>query len=192
MYEGNAPCPGCGRTGEQVARKSKDSLCYDCQNQLEIGRAICKERDLARDYYRMDDLQTGILTWYTIPIHEVDTALRNLLQTFSQFDSRHVSSKGRYDESTLAGRIEATTARDHFILPCVTFNAVKALCNTLKDVCYQLKKERDNYQQELGKQLAEQKNAIYNEGVAYGRNLLTQLNRGEISVNDFEKPVRKY
>ena len=43
---------------------------------------------------------------------------------------------------------------------------------------------------ELDRQLEEQKDEIYNEGVAYGRTLLTQLNRGEISVNDFEKPVQ--
>ena len=190
LYEGTAPCPGCGRTGEQKARPSKDSLCSDCQNQLEIGRAICKERKLSRNYYFMDDLQLGSMTWYTIPVREVEQALTDLLCTFSQFDHKHVGYKDGVTASLLAGHIEASTARNTFILPDVTFHAAQRLCGVLKDVCQQLKDERNGYQKELDRQLEEQKDEIYNEGVAYGRNLLTQLNRGEISVNDFEKPVQ--
>ena len=192
FYEGKAPCPGCGRTGKDVARTSKDSLCHDCKNALEIGKAIVKERNLDRNYYLMDDLRTAIMTWYTIPVREIDKALTDLLQTFSQFDSRHVVMKGGLRESMLAGRLDAITAHDSFILPDVTFEAAKRLCESIVDACQQLKSDRENYQKELDKKLNEERNRIYNDGVAYGRNLLKQLNRGEITVNDFEKPVKKF
>ena len=42
------------------------------------------------------------------------------------------------------------------------------------------------------KKLNEERNRIYNDGVAHGRNLLMQLNSGEIGVNDFQKPVKKF
>ena len=192
LYEGTAPCPGCGRTGEEVARRSKDSLCHDCMNALEIGKAIVKERNLVRNYYLMDDLRIGLMTWYTIPIREIENALTDLLSTFSQFDSKHVATKDGFNGSILVGKLEAATARDRFILPNITFEAAKRLCESLREACLQLKNDRDNYKDELDKKLNEERNRIYNDGVAHGRNLLMQLNRGEISVNDFEKPVKKF
>lgn len=190
-YEGSAPCPGCGRTGEQVARKAKDALCHDCQEQLRIGRAIAQERQLERNYYKMEDIINAELTWYTIPIAEIDKKLRNLLWTFSVFDSRNASYIPS-NEGCLAGRIEATTARDRFVLPRVTLDAAKELCGALKDACWDLKEQRENYRKELDAQLADQKNEIFNQGVARGRNLLMQLNRGEVSLQDFQAVQKRY
>ena len=190
-YEGSAPCPGCGRTGEQVARKAKDALCHDCQEQLRIGRAIAQERQLERNYYKMEDLIVAELTWYTIPVAEIDKKLRNLLRTFSVFDSRNASYIPS-NEGCLAGRIEATTARDSFVLPRVTLDAAKELCGALKDVCWDLKEQRENYRKELDAQLADQKNEIFNQGVARGRNLLLQLNSGEITLQEFQAVQKKF
>ena len=192
FYEGSAPCPGCGRTGEEVPRKSKDSLCYDCAMALSIGRAIVKERNLDRNFYKMDDLRIGQMTWYTIPIRTVETALDELLKTFSQFDESRVSMKGGFSESQLAGRADSITAHDNFVLPDITFDAAKKLCVALKDVCRELEDARNNYKKELDEQLRQQKNDIFNDGVAHGRNLLFQLNNGEITAADINKRINKY
>lgn len=190
-YEGSAPCLGCGRTGEQVARSAKDALCRDCQEQLRIGRAISQERQLERHYYKMDDLIVAELTWYTIPVAEIDKKLRNLLRTFSVFDSRNANYASG-NERCLAGRLEATTARDAFVLPRVTLDAAKELCGALKDACWDLKEQRENYRKELDAQLADQKNEIFNQGVARGRNLLLQLNSGEITLQEFQAVQKKF
>lgn len=190
-YNGQAPCPGCGRTGEQVARKAKDALCHDCEEQLRIGRAIARDRQLERNYYRLDDLIIAKMTWYTIQVEEIDKKLRNLLRTFSVFDARNASYIPSH-EACLAGRIEAVTAHDCFVLPRVTLDAAKELCGALKDACWDLKKQRENYRKELDAQLADQKNEIFNQGVARGRNLLLQLNRGEISIDTFQAVVKQY
>ena len=195
-YEGKEPCPGCGRTGEEVARDGKNVLCYDCAQSLLIGKALVKERNLDRKWYRLDDMIEAEMTWYTIPLNDISKAVCELLRTFSQFDVRNVSRRGSSMDCQLAGTPSAITSRDRFILPAVTFEAAKKLCGMLKDACWQLKREQDNYRRELDKQNDEymkaEKNRIYNEGVAYGRNLLTQLNNGEIGVNEFEKFVEKY
>lgn len=192
IYEGSAPCPGCGRTGKEVPRYGKDCLCYDCSKALSIGRAIVKERNLDRNHYFMDDLRIGQLKWYTISIRSVESALDDLLRTFSQFDQNRVSMKGGISESQLAGRIDGCTAHESFVLPDITFNAAKKLCEVLKDVCYELNEARDNYQKELDDQLRQQKNDIFNEGVAHGRNLLFQLNNGEITADEINKRINKY
>lgn len=182
-YEGPAPCPGCGRTGEQVARKAKDALCHDCEEQLSIGRAISQERQLDRNYYRLDDLISAEMTWYNIPINEIEKKVSNLLRTFSAFDTRRA---GGPRGQQLIGRTCATTARNYFVLPVVTFEAAKELCEALKDACWDLKEQRENYRKELDAQLADQKNEIFNQGVSRGRDLLRQLNRGEISLQEFQ------
>lgn len=192
IYEGSAPCPGCGRTGKEVPRYGKDSLCYDCSMTLSIGRAIVKERNLDRNHYFMDDLRIGQLKWYTISIRSVESALDDLLRTFSQFDQNRVSMKGSISECQLAGRIDACTAHESFVLPDITFNAAKKLCEVLMDVCYELNKAHDNYQKELDDQLRQQKNDIFNDGVAHGRNLLFQLNNGEITADEINKRINKY
>lgn len=40
LYEGKEPCPGCGRTGIQVPRTYKSGLCYDCEQNLKLGKQI--------------------------------------------------------------------------------------------------------------------------------------------------------
>lgn len=192
LYEGSYPCPGCGRTGEETPRVSKNSLCYDCAMELSIGRAIVKERNLNRNHYNMDDLRIGQMTWYTISISSVESALYELLNTFSQFDQNRVNMKEGITASQLAGRIEGITAHKSFILPDITFNAAKKLCETLKNVCWELKRDRDNYKKELNAKLNEERNQIYNEGVAHGRNLLFQLNNGEITAAEINKEIKKY
>lgn len=192
FYEGSEPCPGCGRTGKEEPRSTKNSLCYDCAMTLSIGRAIVKERNLDRNYYNMDDLRIGQMTWYTVSINAVENALDDLLRTFSQFDQNRVSLKGGYSESQLAGRIDPCTAHDSFVLPDITFNAAKKLCKALTDVCHELNEIRDNYKKELDDQLRRQKNDIFNDGVAHGRNLLFQLNNGEITADDINKRINKY
>lgn len=183
-YEGKAPCPGCGRTGEQHPRTSKDGLCNDCKNQLAIGRAISEERDLPRNYYRLEELRIAEMTWYTIRVPEFERAVVNLLQTFSQFDEKYAIYSR---DNVLAGRIEAVTGRHRIVLPERTFEAARQLCEVLREASSQLKKERDSFKAELYAELAEQKSAIFNEGVKKGRNLLAQLNAGEITLDELYK-----
>lgn len=191
LYKGTAPCPGCGRPGTEVPRQSKDGLCLGCTELLNIGRQLRKEQKLDRDYFLMDDLTTGFMTWYQICNKDIDGCLRELLRTFSQFDSRYAHGYYRQD-SMLVGYAGGGTSPDCFVLPKVTFEAARKLCQAINDAVGELNRERDNYKDELDKKLNEERNRIYNDGVAHGRNLLMQLNRGEISVNDFEKPVKKF
>ena len=196
VYKGKEPCQGCGRSGEEVPRLNKNCLCSECAEALNLGKALVKDRDLKRNYYKIDDIANAHMEWYIIPISNIDRALRDLLKTFSQFDTRNASYKGNPQSRFLAGRADSGTSADNFVLPDVTFDAAKRLTELLKDACWKLKEERENYEQRIEKQcreeLRQEKNRIFNDGVNHGRNLLMQLNSGEISVNDFEKPVEKF
>lgn len=190
MYEGDKPCPGCGRPGSECARPTKDGLCHDCQQQLSIGRAIAKERSLERNFYRLDDLVIGEMTWYTIRLNEISRKVVKLLKTFSAFDSRYALRLSAND-GQLAGKI-SSTARDRFVLPRVTFDAAKELCESLRVACDDLEEEKRGYRKRLDAELAEQKNEIFNKGVERGRNLLFQLNSGQITLADLNRKIKEY
>ncbi|MBP5457681.1 MAG: hypothetical protein J6Y37_14410 [Paludibacteraceae bacterium] len=191
FYTGDKPCPGCGRAGAEVPRLSKDGLCMECTEHLNIGRMFCKERNLERGHFLLDDLTTGYVTWYQIRNKEIDGCLRELLRTFSQFDSRYAGGYCR-QESMLAGHAGSGTSCDVFVLPKVTFEAARELCHAIGKAVDDINMERDSYRKELDAQLAEEKNEIYNEGVEHGRNLLFQLNAGEVTVDDFNKRIERY
>lgn len=191
MYEGKEPCPGCGRSGMEAARQRKQGLCFDCLEKLRLGDSLAKERGLDCNYYRMDDLTTGNMTWYVVSIKEIDRPLRKLLSTLSQFRKNQVSGDHSMS-SFLGGKGDSVTAYDTFVIPKITFEAAKELCEAIKEVSWKLRREEHEYKERLEKELAEQKNDIYNEGVEHGRNLLFQLNNGKISLDDFSKRIKKY
>ena len=193
-YVGKQPCAGCGRTGEEVPRDKKDGLCRECTEAIKLGRMMIQERDLKRTHYRLDEFIDTHMTWYTIPVPEIDRAVRNLLKQFSQFDFNHVCGKHEKakDYDTICGSLNAGTARDTFILPVAVYEAAKELCTTILEAARQLKQEKENYRKEIDEELAAQKNEIYNEGVAHGRNILNQLNSGEITAKDIDAFIKKY
>ena len=80
----------------------------------------------------------------------------------------------------------------HIVLPDFLVNAASALCQTFHEEGDKIETQRRNLHSEAEQQLNEERNKIYNEGVAYGRKLLFQLNNGEISLKEFEVDVKKY
>ena len=190
MYKGKLPCIGCGKSGEEAPRKSKDCLCEDCENSLKIGRAIVRERNLKSKNYCLDEFKIGSIKWYTY-IENVEKALINLLNTFSQYkDKNHIWG---FREQLYSNKLVSTLGASHeVILPTETFETEKELCKALKEVNDDLEKKRQTYKAVLDKELAEKKNEIYNDGVRYGRNLLVQLNNGEIAPNEILKDVKPF
>lgn len=201
MYNGKLRCPGCGRTGEEAPRQSKDCLCKECENALKIGLAVIKERNLQSKSYCIDDFKVGTIKWYTYT-DDVEKALINLLNTFSQF--KETSKIWGFSESLYYNKLCSSLGASHeVILPSKTFEAAKRLCEVLKKLNDDLAEKSKTYKAVLDKELAEkrnklyeelatEKNKIYNDGVRYGRNLLVQLNNGEIAPNEILKDVKPF
>jgi len=201
MYKGKITCIGCGKTGEEAPRKSKDCLCDDCENSLKIGRAIVKERNLESKSYCLDEFKIGSFKWNTYT-DDIENALINLLNSFSQF--KETNKIWGFRESLYYNKLLSSYGASHeVILPVETFEAAKRLCETLKKANDELKEKRQTYKEEvfkeliaekhkLYKEIADEKNKIYNDGVHYGRNLLVQLNNGEIAPNEILKDVKPF
>lgn len=201
MYKGKLPCIGCGKTGEEVPRLSKECLCKDCEAVLKIGLAVVKERNLESKNYCIDEFKVGKIKWYTYT-DDVENALIELLNTFSQF--KETNKIWGFPEPLYFNKLASNLGNSHeVVLPTETFEAAKRLCEVLKDLNDDLEEKRKSYKavldkelaekrNKLYKELAEEKNKIYNDGVRYGRNLLVQLNNGEIAPNEILKDVKPF
>lgn len=183
-YRGIEPCPGCGRTGIEVQRISKSSLCYECEQNLKLGKQI-------GDYYgreyktpHIGDLTKCSLHYNSIPI--VYTKLINFLKTISRFEFTFAKTGAKgFTENLLENREGYST--DSFVLPTETVEAAKELCETIYEKCSEISHKEYYLRSEMRKVLEIERDKIYNEGIRHGRNLLLQLNNGEIGENDFFK-----
>lgn len=185
FYDGSAPCPGCGRPGSIVSRLTKDSLCRDCQRRLELGTLV--EKDLTvSEFGLIKEFVHAILpnrfTWNS----KIECAMVDFFRAFNCPSVSYSSGMERllkinYDYNT-----------HHIVLPDFLVNAASALCQTFHEEGNKIEEQRRNLHSEAMQQLNDERNKIYNEGVAHGRKLLFQLNNNEISLKDFEADVKKF
>lgn len=132
------------------------------------------------------------LTWYTIRIKAIEKSLVTLLNSFSEYHQIYIKNWGNGIDNYLCKRCDALTAYHRILLPDITVNAAKEFTDTVRQVCDDLNDKERNYKEELEKQLNNERNDIYNEGVAHGRNLLIQLNNGEITAEQINNRIKKY
>lgn len=184
-YDGEAPCEGCGRPGTLVTRLTKDCLCEDCQRRLELGTLV--EKDLTLTEFGsikefVDVMLPNRFTWNS----KIEYAMVKFFRAFNCPSGLYSTGQKRllkinYDYNT-----------HHIVLPEFLVNAASDLCQTFHEEGNKIEEQRRNLRSEAEQLLNEERNKIFNEGVAYGRNLLLQLNNGEISLKEFESDVKKY
>lgn len=191
MYKGNKVCPGCGVSGTDKPRFDKDHLCHDCAEALSIGRAVIKDNcreDITFPIF--ENLVDVKIQWYHFGIKEVDELLRKFMSSITSLPIKYTSYLDP-QQSMIAGTYSGT-ASDDFVIPRETLEIARELCKKLSETCNKLEYEKKHYKEELQKELSVQKDEIFNDGVKYGRNLLFQLNKGEITLDDFNKDIKKY
>ena len=179
MYEGKEPCAGCGRSGAEEPRKEKNCLCHDCQRELAVGRQVLNEQQTVEKYVN------AFLHFHQFYSQDCSNAAHKLLAAIHNPDACNC----RYD--SIEHKYSGSNGK-RYNIPEKYYEAIREFILTFNEAWSELRTAKENIPKEVQEALREEKNRIYNEGVAYGRNLLTQLNRGEIGVNDFEKQVIKY
>lgn len=192
MYKGDAPCPGCGKKGSDKPRKSKDGLCPDCVDALKLGYSVMDRLNIKINHYLVPDHSKVRLTWYTIRIKAIENTLVYLLRTFSEYHTDFISYWQNGKGGHLLNDYCAVTASHTIDLPDPTINAAIEFCKVVKQVSEDLEEKERNYKEELEKQLNEERNDIYNQGVQHGRNLLAQLNNNEITPEELNKRIKIY
>ena len=187
MYNGNAKCPGCGRPGTEIGRPNKDSLCWECENFIKVGRNVVDYYKLVRRVPVFPEHKQMCMTWYTIRIRAIDKAVEQLLRTMQVFDYTFCSSMKSINDSLLAGRFDAITSRDNYSIPSAMIDAAKNLCDVVRQVSEDLEDKERSYEKDLEYILKQREKDIYKEGIKEGANLLISLNRGEITPEEINK-----
>lgn len=176
-YTGDAKCAGCGKTGREVSRDYKDSLCSNCKRLLALGRA--KDIELKVEYANIKQHYHAYSSSRVNDfVHDMLTMLNN---PTAPANTPYFSFKSTFGDNCQCYRIDVK-----LVEPLKKFfHELDSYCNELKDAYNRMDKDAEQAVKEV-------KDRIYNEGVAKGRELLRQLNSGEITLDDFSKPVKRY
>lgn len=172
MYKGKEKCQGCGKSGEEVNRYSKDELCETCKAALKLGLATDFENKIEHAFifqhyhaFRSDVVNVmihKILKSMDNPNAKVSGGLENI---------KHSSgSNGKY-----------YTIDKRFVAP------LKELFTEIENKFNELENELSNVPKLVAKQMDLERDIIYNDGLEKGRNLLMQLNLGTITLDDLHK-----
>jgi len=178
MYKGKEVCQGCQKTGIEAPRWDKERLCNSCQSILEIGKAEKHEKEteythIFQHYHAFRNEMIGKLAI------EIIGALNNPTAKTT------TTEQGGFKYSSGSNGIRAC-------IPSNTFEPLKKFFNEAEELFNNHRKEVDGLPKIIEERLSEERNRIYNEGIEAGRDLLNQLNRGEVTIDDFNKTVIKY
>lgn len=184
-YDGQAPCLGCGRPGTLASRLTKDCLCKDCQRRLELGTLIEKDFTLTQ-FGTLEEFVIAMLPGKVTWNDNIEHALVKFFKAFNCPSGIYAHGMQRLLN------IHFDYSSHNFVIPKFLFDAASNLCQTFHKEGEKIAEQRRNLRSEAEQQLNDERNKIYNEGVAYGRKLLFQLNNNEISLKEFEAEVKKY
>ena len=171
MYTGKEKCQGCGKSGNEKARGTKDHLCQDCKNLIALGKTQIFESNikyvlLFQNYHAYNDQLNN-------HVHALLESLNNPdAKPEKQVDPLLYSwgSNGKY-----------------YTIDTRFFKPLQQLFGELNQILNNVKKDLQSIPDKVRTETQKYKNEIYNQGVTKGRNLLIQLNNEEISANDFTK-----
>lgn len=189
MYKGSSKCPGCGKSGDERPRASKDSLCPWCQDFLKIGNNAATYYGLSRARWVFPDHKQMNLTWYTIRIKAIDYALDQLLRSVSVFDKEFCSRYADWRDNLLTGRIDPLISRVTYSIPERCIEAAKNLCDVVRQVSEDLEEKERNYEKDLENSFKQKEDEIFKKGIKEGTNLLFSLNRGDITQEEINKRI---
>jgi len=183
-YEGEKPCQGCGKSGKECPRIHINKLCDDCLKVYTIGKEL-------RNDYRPEDYTMASAQWYKLRFYnhehhgvEIEEAFFELLDAMA----RRVGFTSRVDLTDCS----ATTSSKSVIISKKYADALKKIVDALGLQQAELRDGFASVETQRKEVIANERNKIYNEGVAHGRSMLLQLNSGEITLADFEEKIVKY
>ena len=167
-YTGDSPCIGCGKTGREKARLSKDSLCSDCRSTLRIGREVVEKRKLQKDL--ISDVivfMTGLRYLSSGETDDIVAAFREFLESVSISEAEKTANC----KAKCIGSYDNSYSRSIGPFRFNVDSADKLECLILA--------------------LNQYTESVYKDGVKHGSNLLMRLNEGELTPDAFIKRVNE-
>ncbi len=180
MYTGKEICQGCKKPGTEVPRVDKQSLCKSCNSLLRKGSAVEFEKSI--EYTSVRDWVNGFSS-----IDSEDMCLDALANSlFRALDNKHaeVSKHGDSDRSQPHGGV-------HYKIPTKVFEPLNLFLREINKKVREIRNIKIEAEKYARQAVEVEKDNIFNEGIAKGRDLLFSLNNGEITVEDFNKRIKR-
>lgn len=177
-YKGKEPCQGCGRTGEEVPRREKNTLCEECSEYLRLGKQ--NEKIVGAIHYMGIRVQ-----WYKFHRNDLNSILFKFLDNVNNPDAPQAGG-------WLQTKSTGVTACEFYNVPKVLAEPMVTMLDELDEFGRKLYDYEKKLKEENERTLNKERNRIFNDGVEHGRNLLFQLNRGEITAEDINREIKKY
>ncbi len=157
--------------GSIEQRKSKDSLCYSCENEIKIGRVKSIESTIQYDLVFQHS--------HAYADDGMNTNVHNILKAI---DNPEAETKGViYLRQSFGSNGKYYKIDNRLIEP------LGNLFSYLDSCFLKIKEQKDRIPEEARIAVKTEKDTIFNDGIKFGRNLLVQLNTGDVSISDFEK-----
>ena len=179
MYKGKEPCQGCQKTGEEVNRQDKNSLCRVCKDYLRVGKTI--ENKAAFDNSYINVFQH----WHAFRVPELGVFAHEILEAL---DNPNAEAIG-FPENI---KHEFGSNGKYYKVPSNCFEAIKKFFLTIEKKTLELKDELDNLPKKAQEAIRAEKNKIFNEGLEEGKNLLFSLNAVSITLDEFNQKINKF
>jgi hypothetical protein len=170
MYTGKEICQGCGKTGDEINRRSKNELCPNCKKTYDLGKKI-DFIETQKYVYVFQHYSAFHPYWLNDHVHSFLNALDN--------PTANASGDERI-KSTFGSNGKTYKINSKLIDP------IKHLFIDFEAKAKELEDEKKQMPELINKQMNIERDRIYNEGIKKGRNLLLQLNAGDITTSDLE------
>lgn len=184
MYDKLAPCLGCGITGEEKPRPSKDELCWDCREAIKIGVDIIKNQK--RDAGKFTSIQ--ISPYYMQFLEGKRPKNQKRLEQFP-----HISDENHWgkNKGVMAGSSKDVSNKFQAML--MELNAGKRPTNNNyrmddahHDQIYYIPANLADKLADFINALSVYCNIIADEEFARGKQLLVNLNEGSLTLKELE------
>lgn len=180
-YTGKEPCQGCGLSVVNKPREVKNELCEECKKVLKIGRRVEVENLI--EYVTVKDWHSGHSS-----IDFNDTSLDVLANALLEsLHNPNASSK-----TQIAFMRSQYLGASWYNIPVKVSESLKNFLGALDNKIQEIRRLKNDAELNARNAVANEKNTIYNAGVEEGKNLLIQLNNGSLSIDDFNKKLKKY
>ncbi len=177
MYEGKEVCQGCGKSGSESPRVSKNTLCDRCKEELRKAKSLNIENSCEYVYVAQHIFACNRFDFNDNSLNEL------IIELLLAFNNPYERGTGMESIKDAFG-----DNKIYVNIPKRILEPLKKFAHTMEQFNIQLRKEKDAIPEEASKAVQAEKDKIYNEGIMKGRDLLFQLNNNEISQNDFIAP----
>ena len=185
IYTGDIPCPGCGKSGKESRRTSRDSICFRCMDDLRAYREILERTKNNKDTYVEFRVINNEIKYLSCN-EDYDNLIAALKQLFISLDSPEMDKN-----STGTPKIEHGNYHNNSFSIQRDYKYMWNGSEYRGNASFVIREDIAINMDSLVTAIENYSNAVYLLGKKDGGNLLKSLGRQEISPDEFIEKISR-